>query len=39
LINPKIVDTNFHKDKIDLEKRFEETSLDSILETVKNIIS
>jgi len=39
LINPKIVNTNFHKNKIDLEKRFEETSLDSILEVVKNIIS
>jgi len=39
LVNPKIVDTDFHKNKIDLEKRFEETSLDSILETIKNIIS
>ncbi len=39
LINPKIVDTDFHKNKINLEKRFEETSLESILETVKNIIS
>ena len=39
LINPKIVDTDFHKNKIDLEKRFEETSLESILQTVNNIIS
>jgi hypothetical protein len=39
LINPKIVNTDFHKEKIDLEKRFDETSLESILEIVKNIIS
>jgi len=38
LVNPKIVDTDFHKNKINLEKRFEETSLESILDTIKNIL-
>ena len=38
LINPKIVDTDFHKNKIKLDNKFEKTSLDAILETVKNII-
>ena len=39
LINPKIVDTEFHKNKIILNTKFEKTSLESILETIKNIIS
>lgn len=39
LINPKIVDTDFHKNKIDLEKRFEETKLEYILEVIKDIVS
>ena len=39
LINPKIVDTDFHKNKIELQNNFAKTSLDSILETVKNIFS
>lgn len=39
LINPKIVDTNFHKNKIELQNNFAKTSLDSILNTLKNIIS
>jgi len=39
LINPKIVDTDFHKNKIELQNNFAKTSLDSILNTVKNIIS
>lgn len=38
LINPKIVNTDFHKNKIALEKRFEETSLESIMEVINNII-
>jgi len=39
IINPKIVDTDFHKNKIILNTKFEKTSLESILETIKNIIS
>lgn len=39
LINPKIVDTDFHKNKIELQNNFAKTSLDSILNTLKNIIS
>ena len=38
LINPKIVDTDFHKNKILLNTKFEKTSLESIMETVQNII-
>ncbi len=38
LINPKIVDTDFHKWKIEFDKRFTETKLEDILKTVENII-
>ena len=38
LINPKIVDTDFHKWKIELDKRFTETKLEDILDVVENII-
>lgn len=38
LINPKIVNTGFHDNKIELDKRFIETKLEDILEVVKNII-
>lgn len=38
LINPKIVDTGFHDNKIKLDKRFTETKLEDILEVVENII-
>ena len=39
LVNPNIVDTNFHKNKVDLDKRFKETKLIDILYVIKNIIS
>jgi short-subunit dehydrogenase len=39
IINPKIVDTDFHKDKIDLWKKYPETKLEDILKVVKNIIN
>jgi short-subunit dehydrogenase len=39
LINPKIVDTGFHEWKIKLDKRFTETKLIDILNTIKNIFS
>jgi short-subunit dehydrogenase len=39
LINPKIVNTDFHKWKIELDKRFTETKLEDILITVENIIN
>ncbi|MCD5385273.1 SDR family NAD(P)-dependent oxidoreductase [Candidatus Gracilibacteria bacterium] len=39
LLNPSIVDTNFHKNKVDLDKRFKETKIIDILEVIKNIIS
>jgi short-subunit dehydrogenase len=39
LINPKIVNTDFHKWKIELDKRFTETKLEDILNTVENIIN
>jgi len=39
LINPKIVDTDFHKNKIKLNNKFEKTSLESILLAVQEIIS
>lgn len=38
LINPKIVDTDFHKDKVNLDKSFPETKLIDILEVVENIL-
>ena len=38
IINPKIVDTDFHKDKVCINPTWAKTSLDSILLTVKNII-
>jgi len=37
-INPKIVNTDFHKWKIELDKRFTETKLEDILIIIKNII-
>jgi len=39
LINPKIVDTDFHKDKIELWNKYPETKLEDILKVVKDIIS
>lgn len=39
ILNPSIVDTNFHKNKVDLDKRFKETKIIDILEVIKNIIS
>ena len=39
LINPKVVDTTFHKWKIDLDNKFPETKLEDILKIVKKIIS
>ena len=39
IINPKIVDTDFHKWKITLNPKWERTSLVSILNTVKNILN
>jgi len=39
IINPKIVDTDFHKWKITLNPKWEKTSLTSILDTVKNILN
>lgn len=38
LINPNIVNTNFHKNKVDLDKRFKETKLIDILYIIKDII-
>jgi len=38
IINPKIVDTNFHKDKIDLQNKYPETKIQDILQTVSDII-
>ena len=38
IINPKIVDTSFHKDKVCINPAWEKTSLESILEVVKNIL-
>jgi len=39
LVNPKIVETSFHKQKIKIWKNIKKTSLKAILETIKNIIS
>ena len=40
LINPKIVDTNFHKDsKIEIVGKYSETKIEDILETISNIIN
>ena len=39
LINPKIVDTNFHKNKVELNSVFKETKLEDILRVIKKIIS
>lgn len=38
IINPKIVDTDFHKDKVCINPKWEKTSLESIYEVVNNII-
>jgi short-subunit dehydrogenase len=38
IVNPKIVDTDFHKDKVCINPLWEKTSLDSIAITIKNII-
>lgn len=39
IINPKIVNTNFHKNsKIEIHWKYEETSLDKIYKTIDNII-
>jgi hypothetical protein len=39
LINPKIVNTNLHKNsKIEIVGKYEETKLEIILETIKEII-
>jgi short-subunit dehydrogenase len=38
IINPKIVDTSFHKDKICINPKWEKTSLESIYEVVNDII-
>ena len=38
LINPKIVDTDFHKGKIELDRKLPETKLEDILEVINNII-
>jgi len=38
LINPKIVDTNFHKWKVDV-KKYPSTRVEDILDVVKNIIN
>lgn len=39
IINPKIVLTNFHKNsKIEIVWKYEETKLEDILETIKNIL-
>ena len=38
IINPKIIDTGFHKDKIELWNKYPETKMEDILETVWNII-
>jgi len=39
LINPKIVNTWFHDNKIELDKRFTETKLEDIINVIKGIIS
>jgi len=39
IINPKIVDTDFHKWKVCINPNWEKTSLESILESVKNILN
>jgi hypothetical protein len=39
LINPKIVDTDFHKGKIKLNDSFPKTEVDDIFYIVKNIIN
>ena len=39
IINPKIVDTGFHTWKVCINPSWEKTSLESILESVKNILS
>lgn len=39
LINPKIVDTDFHKNKVELNSVFKETKLEDILRVIKKIIS
>ena len=38
IINPKIVDTDFHKWKVCINPKWEKTSLESICEAVNNII-
>jgi len=38
IINPKIIDTGFHKDKIELWNKYPETKMEDILSTVWNII-
>jgi short-subunit dehydrogenase len=38
IINPKIIDTNFHKDKIELWNEYPETKMEDILEVIWNII-
>jgi len=38
IINPKIVDTDFHKNKVCINPKWEKTSLESIYEVVNNII-
>jgi len=40
IINPKIVNTNFHKNsKIEIHWKYQETSLDSIYQVINNIIT
>lgn len=40
IINPKIVNTNFHKNsKVDIHWKYQETSLESIYEVIDNIIT
>ncbi len=38
-LNPKIVDTTFHSEKINLNKNLPETKLEDILKVIKNIVS
>ena len=39
IINPKIIDTDFHKDKIELWNKYPETKVEDILSIVWNIIN
>jgi len=38
LINPKIVETNFHKNNLIIFDEYKKTALDDILAVVRNII-